>query len=143
MVSQEAYALAELGKAIGRTDDAKMLTARGDHFRDLIRKHLWDAEMDIYANKFVNGTFSDRISPTSFYAMQTGAPTDAQALAMVQGWLTNSSRFCVSPSGNFDGNTHECYWGLPSIQATDPAFPLLGYWRGVRSPIRTLSLLHS
>ena len=22
------------------------------------------------------------------------------------------------------------YWGLPSIQHADPAFPALGYWRG-------------
>ena len=24
----------------------------------------------------------------------------------------------------------QCYWGLPSISASDPAFPPLGYWRG-------------
>ena len=28
------------------------------------------------------------------------------------------------------GNADSCYWGLPSIQASDPAYPPLGYWRG-------------
>ena len=28
------------------------------------------------------------------------------------------------------GNRDECYWGLPSIAASDPAYPPLGYWRG-------------
>ena len=49
----------------------------------------------------------------------------------------NSSRFCLSPSGDFAGNTDDCYWGLPSISADDPAFPQLGYWRGyarIRAP---------
>jgi hypothetical protein len=31
---------------------------------------------------------------------------------------------------DFAGNADECYWGLPSIQRGDPAFPPLGYWRG-------------
>ena len=37
----------------------------------------------------------------------------------------------VSPfQGDFAGNKDTCYWGLPSIEASDPAFPPLGYWRG-------------
>ena len=49
---------------------------------------------------------------------------------MVQGWLMDSKRFCVAPKGDFQGNSASCYWGLPSIQASDRAFPALGYWRG-------------
>merc|ERR1712187_139277 len=45
-------------------------------------------------------------------------------------WMLNSSRFCISPNGDFAGNSETCYWGLPSISADDPAFPPLGYWRG-------------
>jgi hypothetical protein len=29
-----------------------------------------------------------------------------------------------------DDDDDECFWGLPSISADDPAFPPLGYWRG-------------
>jgi len=71
-----------------------------------------------------------RISPTSFYALQTKAPTDAQATAMMEKWLMSPDHFCVSDTGDFKGNNDTCYWGLPSIQASDPAFPPLGYWRG-------------
>ena len=129
MVTQEAFALAELASAIGRPE-AAALRARGEHFRELIRTQLWDERQGIFANRFANGTFSDRISPTSFYALLAGAATDAQAGAMVSGWLTNRTRFCVSPAGDFAGNDDSCWWGLPSIAADDDAFPPLGYWRG-------------
>ena len=49
---------------------------------------------------------------------------------MVGEWLLSPDRFCVAPAGDFAGNADECYWGLPSIQRGDPAFPPLGYWRG-------------
>ena len=38
------------------------------------------------------------------------------------------------------GNQESCYWGLPSIEASDPAFQKLGYWRGyVWGPMAQLS----
>ena len=40
------------------------------------------------------------------------------------------SGLCISPAGDFGGNADDCYWGLPSIERADPAFPPLGYWRG-------------
>lgn len=81
-------------------------------------------------NKFVNGSFYRRISPTSFYALQTSAPNDTQATAMIEQWLFNKDRFCIAEDGDFSGLDDTCYWGLPSIQASDPAYPPLGYWRG-------------
>ena len=121
---QEAYSLAELATAIGR-DAAlvEMLLARGDAMRDKIGTELWDAENQIFSNKFPNGTFYPHITPTSFYPMFTGAATKEQAELMVNAWLLNSSRFCISPDGDFAGNDpNRCYWGLPSINADDPAF---------------------
>ena len=41
-----------------------------------------------------------------------------------------SARVGVVPAGDFGGLHDDCYWGLPSIQRGDPAFPPLGYWRG-------------
>ena len=49
---------------------------------------------------------------------------------MVSEWLLSPEHFCIAPGGDFAGNADECYWGLPSIQRGDPAFPPLGYWRG-------------
>lgn len=91
-----------------------------------MRDGLWDSDQKIFANRFANGTFSNRISPTSFYALQTNAPSEEQARTMMVAWLRNSSRFCVGG----DDRSDECYWGPPSISADDPAFPPLGYWRG-------------
>lgn len=129
MFVQEASALATLADVIGRPE-GDMLRMRAKRMRELIRAHLWDQQQGIYANRFPNGTFSDRITPTSFYAMLADAASDEQAQRMVREWLLNSSRFCIARHGDFRGNSDDCYWGLPSVQASDPAFPPLGYWRG-------------
>ena len=62
--------------------------------------------------------------------MMAQAATDKQATAMVEEWLLSPNHFCVARNGDFAGNSNDCYWGLPSIQAGDVAFPPLGYWRG-------------
>lgn len=62
--------------------------------------------------------------------MLSGGPSEARVERMMNEWLMNSSRFCIAPAGDFAGNRDACYWGLPSIEASDPAFPALGYWRG-------------
>ena len=82
----------------------------------------------MFVNKFVaNQSFYRRISPTSFYAMQAGIATPEQAERMMA-TLTSPAHFCVSAGGA--RNTDSCFWPLPSIAASDPAFPALGYWRG-------------
>jgi hypothetical protein len=58
---------------------------------------------------------------------QANAATEEQAASMAQHWMLNSSRFCVAPNGDYQGNADTCYWGLPSIEASDPAYPPLGY----------------
>ena len=59
---------------------------------------------------------------------------------MVTNWLLSPEHFCVAPNGDFAGNHDDCYWGLPSIQKSDPAFPPLGYWRGyVWGPMMALT----
>lgn len=129
MLVLDAYALAELADVIARPEGA-MLRARGGNLANKTRAVLWDEEGQIFTNRFPNGTFYRRISPTSFYPMLARAATDSQAEAMVSGWLLNASRFCISPGGDFSGNSDSCYWGLPSISAADLAYPPLGYWRG-------------
>merc|ERR1719336_1568689 len=61
--------------------------------------------------------------------MFPGLVTDKQVDAMMTNWLMNLTRFCVNADWP-TGNSEDCYWGLPSISADDPAFPPLGYWRG-------------
>lgn len=59
---------------------------------------------------------------------------------MMTRWLMNPKHFRVSPTGDGKGNADSCYWGLPSIAASDPAYPPLGYWRGyVWGPLSILT----
>lgn len=58
--------------------------------------------------------------------MMAQAATDDQATQMMEKWLHSPDHFCIAPNGDFAGNSDTCYWGLPSIQAADPAFPPLG-----------------
>ena len=125
MFVSEAEALATLAGVVGKADDVAKFKARAASQRALISAFMWDKEGGIYTNLRWNGSFYRRISPTSFYSMMSGAPTDAQAAAMVTNWLQNPDHFCIAPNGDFKGNKDTCYWGLPSIQASDPAFPPL------------------
>lgn len=133
MFVQEAFALAELAQLIGQPKSlSDMLTKRGTDMAQKISEHLWNEQLGIFVNRFsadhANGSFYPHMSPTSFYALQAKAATDAQATRMAEGWLMNRSRFCVAPNGDYQGNDDTCYWGLPSIEASDPAYPALGYW---------------
>ena len=130
LVAAESKALAVLAKTLGETDVAKTLVHRGEQLSERIKDILWENNLGIYVNKLKNGSFVRRVSPTSFYPMIAGIPSPEQAETMAKSWLLNNTRFCISADGDFEGNTNECYWGLPSIQASDPAFPKLGYWRG-------------
>ena len=131
MHAMDAEALSELAAAIGRDNEAAMLAERATKMRALIATELWDEQSGTFVNKFSgNSSFYRRVSPTSFYALLAGAATDEQAATIATRWLLNASHFCLSPSGDFAGNSEECYYGLPSISADDAAFPDLGYWRG-------------
>eukprot|EP00937_MAST-01D_sp_MAST-1D-sp2_P000362 g362.t1 len=125
----EGDRLAALASAVGRAAAVAGVQARADAMRALVSEHMWDDAQQVFTNKFPNGSFYRRISPTSFYPLIANASTDAQAEAMVSGWLTNKTRFCISDTYETT-NSETCYWGLPSISADDPAFPPLGYWRG-------------
>lgn len=156
MLAMELKALANLSLVAfdpPRTERHAMITKQLTELQALIQQHHWNDELGIFANKFsaeltgkcnasgiVSGNCSgfacckdgwyNRISPTSFYPMQSGIATDQQAITMVEKWLTPKDKFCIAPEGNSAGNDPSCHWGLPSISAGDPAFLPLGYWRG-------------
>lgn len=130
MHTMDSAALAELGRVIGRNSDATMLEQRAEEMRNLIETHLWDDESNIYVNLMPDNSFNRRVSPTSFYALQTTGPSDERVDTMVTNWLMSPNHFCITTGGDHHGNSDACYWGLPSIEASDPAFKSLGYWRG-------------
>eukprot|EP01062_Namystynia_karyoxenos_P016792 TRINITY_DN16186_c0_g1_i1.p1 TRINITY_DN16186_c0_g1~~TRINITY_DN16186_c0_g1_i1.p1 ORF type:complete len:784 (+),score=289.83 TRINITY_DN16186_c0_g1_i1:70-2352(+) len=129
MFTMEAEALAELADAVGRSEGAA-LRQRAAAMRKLLLADLWDDVSGTFVNKFPNGSFYRRVTPTSFYPLLTKGPSAEQAESMMSKWMMNRTRFCITPNGDFAGNSDDCYWGLPSISADDPAFPPLGYWRG-------------
>ena len=130
---QEAYSLAELAKIIGRpTELIKMLQRRGDRMKAKLIDNLWDSQRNIYANRYTNNTFVSHITPTSFYPLaiiyDDKDDHETRTASMIQNWLTNSSRFCISSSKSLS-----CYWGLPSVSADDPTYLIpkeFVYWRG-------------
>jgi hypothetical protein len=121
LVLQECDSLARLARIVGK--DGSGFEKRAQSLRAALLR-LWDSEDGIFSNLFPNGKFSKQHSPTSFYPLLGHAASDAQAESMVQHWLMNSTRFCIGH------RTNDCWWGLPSISADDPAFAKLGYWRG-------------
>jgi glycogen debranching enzyme len=81
------------------------------------RQKLWNEKDGMYENRFWDGHFSKRLSPTNFYPMLAGIATPEQAKRMVQEHLLNPREF----------------WGqyvIPTISRTDPAFQDQYYWRG-------------
>ena len=129
LIALEAQSLSLLAEILDRDDESMLLHQRAKEMRNLIAEHLWNKEIHTFCNKFPNGTFYERITPTSFYALLAQAATDTQADALVNNWLMNPNHFCISETWPA-GVNNTCYWGLPSINAADPAFPPLGYWRG-------------
>ena len=128
---QEAFALSELANAIGRPE-ASSLRKTGEMVAKNIKMYLWDDDSGVYTNRFSNTSFHRVISPTSFYSMQSFAPSDPQVARMAKEWLLNSSRFCLRKDTKFD-LSRDCFWGLPSISADDPTYLKPGvwnYWRG-------------
>jgi len=114
MVMMELRALANLSISAfdpPRLGDHALHTSRLKELQDLTNTHLWDDERGAYINKLsFNDTFYPRVSPTSFYPLQSKTATDAQANAIVGKWLLNKTRFCITPDGSLKGNDDTCYW---------------------------------
>jgi len=114
---RDCESLAELADVIGRNAEATELRGRADTFRARMQS-LWSDARGIFLNRHTDtGTFSQRISPTNFYALLAGVATPEQARRMVAEHLYNPKEFWGD-------------WVLPSISRDDPAFPEQHYWRG-------------
>jgi len=109
--------LAKLATILGKEDDAKAFSEDAERQKKLMREKLWNEQDGIFENRFWSGEFSKHLSPTNFYPLLAGVPTQAQAKRMIDEHLLNPKEF----------------WGtyiLPSISRNDPAFPDQFYVRG-------------
>jgi mannosylglycerate hydrolase MGH1-like protein len=113
----DAESLAALAAQLGKEDDRQAFLADYEKTKRLVREKLWNDADGIYENRFWNGEFSKRLSPSSFYPMLAGIATPEQAERMVREHLLNPKEF----------------WGdyvAPTTPRSDPAFADQYYWRG-------------
>ena len=113
----DALSLAKIAQELNLKEDAEKFLREYEEIKERINKVLWCEEEGLYLNRFWDGRFSKRKSPTCFYPLVAGIPDKHRAERMVKEHLLNSSEF----------------WGefvIPSISKDDPAFKDNNYWRG-------------
>jgi glycogen debranching enzyme len=113
----DAECLAKIAEVLGNREDSERFAKEYDHMKQLVREKLWNDSDGIFENRFWDGRFSKRLSPTNFYPMFAGLAKPDQAERMVKEHLLNPKEF----------------WGAyvaPTIARDDPAFKDQFYWRG-------------
>lgn len=113
----DAECLAKIAAILGKEEDSRKFSAENERLKQFVRDKLWNDKDGIYENRFWDGRFSARLSPTNFYPMLAGIATPQQAERMVKEHLLNPKEF----------------WGkyvTPTIARNDLAFPDQFYWRG-------------
>jgi len=113
----DCWALSEIARELGRYEDEMTFKEEYLQMRKRINSNLWNKDLGIYTNRYWNGKFSNRLSPTCFYPLLAGIPTREMAEYMMRKYLLDENKF----------------WGnyvLPSISKDDPAFKDNDYWRG-------------
>jgi len=113
----DSECMAKIAKILGKDDDSRHFTADYERIKKAMRQNLWNEEDGIYENRYWDGHFSKRLSPTNFYPLLAGVATPEQADRMVKEHLLNPKEF----------------WGqyvIPTISRSDPAFKGQFYWRG-------------
>jgi neutral trehalase len=109
--------LSEIAEILGKKDDGKELRSRAESYGKVL-KSLWSEQKGIYMNKRTDtGNFSESISPTNFYPLLTGIPTQDQAERMIKEHFFNPDEFYSE-------------WVMPSIARNHQAFSEQNYWRG-------------
>lgn len=113
----DCKSLAEIAAVLGKKEDVRELEGRARQFSDLL-KTMWDEKAGIYFNRRTDtGQFNRKLSPTNFYPLLAGVPTQKQAERMIRDHYFNPSEF----HGEFV---------LPSIAKDVPGYKDNAYWRG-------------
>jgi putative isomerase len=117
LVSLDAQCLARIAAALGRTETAATLRETARALNAGISGALWDSARQVFAARHWSGEFESSVSAACFYPLVAGAATEAQATALIDGWLLDPGKF----------------WGprvAPSSAHDDPASTDNVYWRG-------------
>lgn len=125
----DCRSLIQLAQLLNKSDDIKELQERMEHACDGL-ENLWDEERGFYYNRRTDtGEFSERISPTNFYALFSPRVSMERQRRMADEHYYNKEEFYGE-------------WMLPSIARNDAAFYDQEYWRGrVWAPLNFLVYL--
>jgi putative isomerase len=117
LVSLDAQFLARIADELGDAATAAELRGTAERLNARISEGLWDPDRGIFAGRQWSGEFVGSLSAACFFPLIAGAATDAQASALIDGYLLNPEKF----------------WGervMPSSSHDDPASADNVYWRG-------------
>ncbi len=119
----------KMAAVLGQDERAAEYKRKYSILKERINNKLWNDELGIYLNRYINGKWGRHKSPTSFYPMLAGCPTEDMAERLIQ-HLTNEKEFwgeyvIVTLSKDDDD------YGKPSRYGhTDKEYPPFSYWRG-------------
>jgi len=109
--------LEKIANELNRASEARELRNRARKYRKNLAK-TWDEENGFYYNRFYeNDSLNRRISPTNFYPLLAGVPSQKQAKRMIDEHFFNPEEFWGE-------------WILPATPRNDPAYKDNTYWRG-------------
>jgi len=118
----DCRALADIAQKLGKTQIEQELRKRADTLAKRVQENLWDEEDGFYYNRRTDSReFYKRKSPTLFYPLIAGIPTEAQAQKMIDRHFMNPEEFAGD-------------WMIPTISRDDPAFDKQRYWKGAIWP---------
>jgi hypothetical protein len=125
----DCKALAKISEILGKTAESSELLSRAGQYASSLET-LWDPKTALYLNKRTdNGALQHRLSPTHFYPLLAGVPTQERAKEMIDRHFFNEEEFMGE-------------WIIPSIARNDPAFGDQHYWRGrIWAPMNLLVYL--
>lgn len=109
--------LARIAGELNQQGEMDELMRRYDKMKDTVENQLWSNDSRLYLDRYWDGSFSNRISPGSFFPLLARIPAQSRAEEIVQKHLLDE----------------EAFWGeymIPSISRKDPAFYDQLYWRG-------------
>jgi putative isomerase len=117
MYIADCEALAKIADQLGEDKITAELRQREATYRRELQK-CWDPQTGMFLNWRTDiEQFSQRISPTNFYALLGKAASPEQAQRMVADHFYNPQEFFGE-------------WMIPSISRNDPVYPDQAYWRG-------------
>ena len=93
----DTEALIALANARNRTDVVPLLQERFNRVSSALNTYLWDNSSGLYTNVLYNGSFYPRYAPTSFFPLNSGSASPAQAVASMS-FAASPEGFCLNAS---------------------------------------------